>query len=77
LSRRHSHERDLGRRLGHPAGRVLPHAAPAQLGQHALPEHRLLQGDHYGRPVADPDFDLVRATVTAADTTAWTRGPTR
>jgi diguanylate cyclase (GGDEF)-like protein len=27
--------------------------------------YRLLQGYHYGRPVADPDFDLVRATVTA------------
>jgi EAL domain-containing protein (putative c-di-GMP-specific phosphodiesterase class I) len=27
--------------------------------------YRLLQGYHYGRPVADPDFDLVRATVAA------------
>jgi diguanylate cyclase (GGDEF)-like protein len=27
--------------------------------------YRLLQGYHYGRPVADPDFDLVRATATA------------
>ncbi|HEY0532687.1 MAG TPA: bifunctional diguanylate cyclase/phosphodiesterase [Actinoplanes sp.] len=28
--------------------------------------YRLLQGYHYGRPVDDPDFDLVRATATAA-----------
>jgi EAL domain-containing protein (putative c-di-GMP-specific phosphodiesterase class I) len=28
--------------------------------------YRLLQGYHYGRPVADPDFDLVRATAFAA-----------
>ena len=34
-------------------------AALYQLG------YRLLQGYHYGRPVADPDFDLVRATVAA------------
>jgi EAL domain-containing protein (putative c-di-GMP-specific phosphodiesterase class I) len=27
--------------------------------------YRLLQGYHYGRPVADPDFDLVRAAVMA------------
>jgi predicted signal transduction protein with EAL and GGDEF domain len=27
--------------------------------------YRLLQGYHYGRPVADPDFDLVRATIPA------------
>jgi diguanylate cyclase (GGDEF)-like protein len=27
--------------------------------------YRLLQGYHYGRPVADPDFDLVRATAAA------------
>jgi EAL domain-containing protein (putative c-di-GMP-specific phosphodiesterase class I) len=27
--------------------------------------YRLLHGYHYGRPVADPDFDLVRATVAA------------
>jgi diguanylate cyclase (GGDEF)-like protein len=28
--------------------------------------YRLLQGYHYGRPVADPDFDLVRATAAVA-----------
>ena len=28
--------------------------------------YRLLQGYHFGRPVADPDFDVVRATVAAA-----------
>jgi diguanylate cyclase (GGDEF)-like protein len=28
--------------------------------------YRLLQGYHYGRPVDDPDFDLVRATAAAA-----------
>jgi diguanylate cyclase (GGDEF)-like protein len=34
-------------------------AALYQLG------YRLLQGYHYGRPVADPDFDPVRATIPA------------
>jgi EAL domain-containing protein (putative c-di-GMP-specific phosphodiesterase class I) len=29
--------------------------------------YRLLQGYHYGRPVADPDFDVVRATVIAGN----------
>jgi diguanylate cyclase (GGDEF)-like protein len=28
--------------------------------------YRLLQGYHFGRPVADPDFDLVRATAASA-----------
>ncbi|MGX6606825.1 EAL domain-containing protein [Micromonosporaceae bacterium Da 78-11] len=35
-------------------------AALYQLG------YRLLQGYHYGRPVADPDFGVVRARATAA-----------
>jgi EAL domain-containing protein (putative c-di-GMP-specific phosphodiesterase class I) len=34
-------------------------AALEQLG------YQLLQGYHFGRPVADPDFALVRATATA------------